>query len=104
MRRAAPRHDDAILRGLLQEDGAIVRGEARAVGLALPEMRCVHVEPFHLLGAHVEALRSFGDQLLAGLETITKFPRREFAKFDSPAAYLLTDRDNRHRLLSPQPS
>ena len=97
MRRTAARDDDPILRGLLQKDGAIVCGETAGVGLALPEMRAVHVEPFHLLGVHVEALGRLGDQLLAALETIAEFPRCELAELDSPAAYLLTNRDNRHR-------
>ena len=60
-------------------------------------MRAVHVEPFHLLGVHVEALRGFGDQLLAGLEAITELPRGELTELDTPAAYLLTNRDYRHR-------
>ena len=97
MRRTASRDDDPILRSLLQEDGAIVRGETAGVGLPLPEMRAVHVEPFHLLGVDVEALGSLGDQLLAALEAITQFARCELTELDTPAAYLLTNRDNRHR-------
>ena len=96
MRRAAAGDDEAVLRGLLQEDGAVVCGEAAGVGLALPEMRAVHVEPFHLLGVDVEALRGFGDQLLAGLEAIAQFARGEFTELDTPAANLLTNRDYRH--------
>ncbi len=87
-----------------RKDGAIVRGETAAVSLALPEVRIVHVEPFDLLGADVEAPGRLRDQLLAGLEPITKFPRREFAEFDASAAYLLTDRDNRHVTLPSAPS
>src|ERR1700676_2456985 len=97
MRRAASGDDEAVLRGLLQEDGAVVRGETAGVGRPLPEMRAVHVGPFHLLGVHVGALRGFGDQLLAGLEAIAQFPRRELTEFDTPAAYLLTNRDYRHQ-------
>ena len=59
-------------------------------------MRAVDVEPFHLIGVHVEALGSFGDQLLPGLEAITQFPRGELTELDAPAANLLTNRDYRH--------
>ena len=97
MRRTASCDDDPILRSLLQEDGAIICGETAGVRLPLPEMRAVHVEPFHLLGVHVEALGRLGNQLLAALEAITQFPRCELTELDTPAAYLLTNRDNRHR-------
>src|SRR5208337_255312 len=96
MRRPASGDDDPVPCSLFQKYGAIVGDETAALGLALPEMRVVHVEPSHLLGAYVESLRGLGDQLVTGLEPITEFPRRELAELDTSAAYLLRDRDNRH--------